>query len=704
MVLGEDREQVLDVVVIVGVKLLLGQLHARFEAVGLLHLDEVDDALQGGGNAGGGRVGLELSDEQLGVVQVGDKVSRGVNEELVELVTAPFNAMLDLVGEVSEGTHGDGLLRGILRVTVALGLVGDNHLRVALSSEGAGFEEGLLEPDASLIDVETGMDVVDGVHHKVEALPEVVVEEIFGVLTHASHVVLDVEGAVHAVSDIASHLGLGVADVLLAEEELSVQVGHFNVVVVSHMHLAGRRAAYSHQGEGFDELAAQSSGTDHEEVDLLELLLESTSVDLDLVVVARVERSSIDALLARKGLVDVEVEPLLQRRVLSSKLHDFLGNDTSEESSHGRNHAAGVLDSLGEHVIFDFDLKLGVLEGGFGEGLHSGNVGSLGVLGMLLDESSDSVKSHVELLGSSEFGEIGSQEHTIVGGGDGINEGLLPGVELDLLRDLDVLDETLANVLAELSGVKFEGESEGSSCADLDGLGVVDLGHSLHLSERDEVSFLEDVPFILMDSDLGLLSLVDVGNDEALGLLSVVISHHVLGSVIHESESPRSEGLRSQVAHLVGSALGIESAMVVNLAVDDHLGVAHNVGVSAGDSGVEVGFAANDGHLDVRVELLELLEASLGSGDLSDVLLLGVEVGSQVINLSDFIIEELNGAGAGKNEVLGDFDSESTEADNDDVHLDKFSHSLHSEGADLARVEVSIHFLVVFHFQLIWLR
>jgi len=51
--------------------------------------------------------------------------------------------MLDLVGEVTKGAHGDRLLRGVLRVTVALGLVRHDHLSVSLGAEGTRLKKGL---------------------------------------------------------------------------------------------------------------------------------------------------------------------------------------------------------------------------------------------------------------------------------------------------------------------------------------------------------------------------------------------------------------------------------------------------------------------------------------------------------------------------------------------------------------------------------
>jgi hypothetical protein len=84
-----------------------------------------------------------------------------------------------------------------------------------------------------LVDIKPGLDVVNSVHHEVETLPELVVEDGLGVRAHAGLVVLHVELPVDVLGDLAGDLGLGVADVVLAEEELAVEVGHLDVVVVS---------------------------------------------------------------------------------------------------------------------------------------------------------------------------------------------------------------------------------------------------------------------------------------------------------------------------------------------------------------------------------------------------------------------------------------------------------------------------------------
>lgn len=63
-------------------------------------------------------------------------------------------------------------------LTVVFREVGDDHLRVAFGAEGAAFEEGPLEVDASAVHVKSGADVVQSVYHNVQVAPEGLVEHI----------------------------------------------------------------------------------------------------------------------------------------------------------------------------------------------------------------------------------------------------------------------------------------------------------------------------------------------------------------------------------------------------------------------------------------------------------------------------------------------------------------------------------------------
>jgi hypothetical protein len=89
------------------------------------------------------------------------------DEQGVEGVASPLDAVLDKVGEISHGAHGNGLLWWILRITVTKCLVWNNHLRVGFGSESAGLQERLLVPDTLLINIESSLDIINSIDNKV---------------------------------------------------------------------------------------------------------------------------------------------------------------------------------------------------------------------------------------------------------------------------------------------------------------------------------------------------------------------------------------------------------------------------------------------------------------------------------------------------------------------------------------------------------
>jgi hypothetical protein len=212
----------------------------------------------------------------------------------------------------------------------------DDHLGVGLGAESARLEQGLVVPDAAGVHVEAGLDVVDCIHDEVEAVPEAVIEDVLGLLSHVELVVLHIQLRVDLRGDLTSHLRLRLTHVVLPEEELPVQVGDLNVVIVGDCDLALLGASEAHEREGLDVFAAESAGADHECTDLGQLLLNLAAVDEDLVVVATAEGLPVDSLsVAREGIKYVEVEPLLEGGVLPSELNDLLCDHTTEEGRHG---------------------------------------------------------------------------------------------------------------------------------------------------------------------------------------------------------------------------------------------------------------------------------------------------------------------------------------------------------------------------------
>ena len=65
-------------------------------------------------------------------------------------------------------------------------------MRVCLGAEGARLKEGLLVPDAALINVKAGFDVIDCVDYEAQALPELVIEDMLSLLVHEQLMRVDI--------------------------------------------------------------------------------------------------------------------------------------------------------------------------------------------------------------------------------------------------------------------------------------------------------------------------------------------------------------------------------------------------------------------------------------------------------------------------------------------------------------------------------
>jgi hypothetical protein len=184
--------------------------------------------------------------------------------------------------------------------------VRDHHLRVCLGSQSARLKERLLIPDTACVNVETSLDIIDCIDHKVEALPELIVEDVFGLLCHIQLVILHIQVIVNVMCDLACHSALRITDIVFAEEELSVQVRNFNVIIISDSDLSFGRATDTHKSECLDVLASEGASTDHESIDFGQFFLDFTPVNKDLVVVSAVHWGAISGA-TRESLENVVV-------------------------------------------------------------------------------------------------------------------------------------------------------------------------------------------------------------------------------------------------------------------------------------------------------------------------------------------------------------------------------------------------------------
>lgn len=118
----------------------------------------------------------------------------------------------------------------------------------------------------------TGVEVVEGVEDDREAGKEGDVKRFdIGMMGH------EVDQRVKPLGGIAGHDGLGLFDVLVAEEELSVEVGEVDGVEVDDVYFA--EAALD---ESLEQFAADAAGADEENAGLERECISKTSVYTEL--------------------------------------------------------------------------------------------------------------------------------------------------------------------------------------------------------------------------------------------------------------------------------------------------------------------------------------------------------------------------------------------------------------------------------------
>ena len=136
-------------------------------------------------------------------------------------------------------------------------------------------------------------------------------------------------------------------------------------------------------------------------------------------------------------------------------------------------------------------------------------------------------------------------------------------VERDGRRYLDILDYTLARVSTEGGGIEIEFKLEASAVLDLDRFVIVNLSHTFDFHELHIVAILVAMAFVLMDSDIRALSLLDVGDDKLFGGLTIKVEDLVRFTVVDEDISSSSKRLTENESNIVLAALFIDVHKVI---------------------------------------------------------------------------------------------------------------------------------------------
>ena len=90
-----------------------------------------------------------------------------------------------------------------------------------------------------------------------------IVENMFVFGSDSQFEAVEVYVVIDAFSGFAGGLALVATDMFFAEEELSVEVADFDIIIIGNVYLASL-GGDAHECHHFDELAAKGSCSDHE--------------------------------------------------------------------------------------------------------------------------------------------------------------------------------------------------------------------------------------------------------------------------------------------------------------------------------------------------------------------------------------------------------------------------------------------------------
>ena len=150
----------------------------------------------------------------------------------------------------------------------------NHHLHVALGPQSSRFKKRFAVINASSIHVYTSIDIVESVGHAVKLAEEFVVKEVFGFRADAILKRSNIDVRIHHPNSSGSRARFSLSHIRRAEKELSVQVGLFDAIHVSHIDVSAFSGTDSEHGKVFEKLTAYGSSTNHEVLEATQCLLE----------------------------------------------------------------------------------------------------------------------------------------------------------------------------------------------------------------------------------------------------------------------------------------------------------------------------------------------------------------------------------------------------------------------------------------------
>jgi hypothetical protein len=165
---------------------------------------------------------------------------------------------------------------------------------------------------------------------------------------------------VHFGDSRCSTFGLEFAQVLGPEQELPVQVGLLDRVEIGHLNATLASRSETHHTPVLQHLATDSSGSNQKFSGFLDLSLELLSKDCNLCIVSRASGRTfiLGRNLIRHRFERVKVHVLHHGVELgAASFEHFLSNETSDNSTHGREFSLRLVRQLGKDLLVKLIFK-----------------------------------------------------------------------------------------------------------------------------------------------------------------------------------------------------------------------------------------------------------------------------------------------------------------------------------------------------------
>jgi hypothetical protein len=420
----------------------------------------------------------------------------------------------------------------------------DDDLRVAFCAQSTAFEQWLFVPYALLVNVLSGFDVIDSVDNEIQSSPEVIIEILFIFLSDSQLNAFESRVGIHFSSDSTCSLTLVLTNMLLSEQELSVQVTDFNIVIISDINFTITSSWSTHQGKHFNELASKGTSANNKWAWVLAFLNKFVSEKNCVIVVPVLSVGSFFGTFSGKHFEEFVVEPLSQWSVLACKFDDFLGDDAAPEWTVGRNLGLSVSGDVLDQVLvdsFDFEVFafnlhffIFVVVNQLNQLLGFGFVENSGKPLVFGPEVINTVQDQVELFWDSEFFPTGNWHFHWIWRVR-VSETLFEVVEFHVDRHFGFDAHAAVFVDWEFGSVSDE-ETTWSLDFDFE-LHSIDLSHSLDFLELNCISIIEPVPLIFMEINCGFFFPSDTGKVDQFRLFTSQIKDSVCFSEVNKSVS-----------------------------------------------------------------------------------------------------------------------------------------------------------------------